>query len=163
MKTKEEMKAIADRLKQIAEANGGRLTPEAVVADAKRKDSPLHAEFEWDTRKAALAHWIDTARRLIASVNIVVRTERIDIRVPAYVRDPSAGTGEQGYVSVATLRNDADSARDAIVSEFKRVGDMLRRARNLATALEMEGEVDRIIASVTDLRERFEQRPSAGH
>ena len=54
--TPEQREAVKKRLIEIEEANGGRLTPDAVVRDAKRKDSPLHSCFEWDVKKAAAAH-----------------------------------------------------------------------------------------------------------
>jgi hypothetical protein len=163
MRTRAELKAIQEHLQRLEEENGGRLTPDVVVKDARDESSPLHGEFEWDVDKAAMSHWIDTARRLIASVTVIVRTEKIDIRVPAYVRDPSAAHHEQGYVSVNRLRSDADGAREALVAEFSRAGDLLRRARSLAVALSMEDDVERIIDSVTALRDRVQHQPSAGH
>ena len=147
--------AIRERLAQIAEANGGRLTPEAVVKDAKQKDSPLHSKFPWDVKQAAYQHWLDVARRLIVSVQVVIKTEHTRVRTPYYVRDPAAGSSEQGYVSVAKLRTEADMARDVLVAEFGRVADMLRRARNLAVALNAEPEVDALITKVVGLRQTF--------
>lgn len=161
MKTKAERKAIEDRIQKIADKHGGRITPDLVVADAKNKNSPLHGEFEWDVRKAAQAHWIDQARALIASVTVIVRTTTVDVRSPAYVRDPNRSAGEQGYISVDNLRSDSDAARSALVSEFTRVGDLLRRARILARALEMEDQVERLVRGVDELREHL-QRPAAG-
>lgn len=160
MMTAEQRQAIKDRLAQIEARNGGRLTPDMVVQDAKRKDSPLHACFEWDVKKAAAAYWLDQARELITSVRVVVRTEHTNVSSVFYVRDPSAGK-EQGYVSVTTLRTDKEMAREALVSEFSRVADMLRRAREVAAALECQGDVEDLLKSVIGLRQRFSQELSS--
>ena len=154
MRTAEETAAIKQRLAEIEKASGGRLTPDAVVADARKKDSPLHCCFEWDVKKAAAAHWIEQARELIVSVRVVIKTEHTRVTTPFYVRDPSAGA-KQGYVSVPRLRTESDLARDVLVAEFGRVADMLKRARGLAAALEAENDVEDLIKQVVGLRERF--------
>ena len=159
--TPEQREAVKKRLIEIEEANGGRLTPDAVVRDAKRKDSPLHSCFEWDVKKAAEAHWIEQARDLITSIRIVVRTEHTNVSVVFYVRDPAAKSGEQGYVSVTKVRTDADMAREVLVVEFGRVADMLRRARELAAALEAQSEVEALLQGVVGLRQRFMDQPPA--
>lgn len=148
-----ERDAIRERLDDLARKNGGRLTPEAVVADARKPNSPLHKEFEWDTKKAAHEYWIEQARTLIRSVRIVVRTETTTISTVAYVRDPSAENGEQGYVSVESLRGNGEASRDALRYEFGRAESVLQRARDLAVALSLESEVDRIIDDIRTITE----------
>jgi hypothetical protein len=160
MMSAETREAIRVRLEMLASVNDGRLTPEAVVEDAKNKDSPLHAHFTWDVKKAAQAYWIEQARTLITSVRVEMRTDETVVTSVAYVRDPSATGKQQGYVSVEALRTDKDLARDALVSEFGRVGDMLRRARELAAALDVEKEVDKLLSDVVGLRQRV-MEPSA--
>ena len=156
MRSAEQMKATRERLADLELQGGGRLTPNAVLEDAKDPDSPLHDSFEWDDEKAAHAHRIEQARALITSVRVVQRTDKTAVRAVFYVRDPSAENDEQGYVSTTTLRSDADSARAAIVAEFSRVADMLRRAREIAKALECEDEVESLVRSVVDLRDRVQ-------
>lgn len=80
---KAEAQAVGDRLEQLREEAGGFLTPDTVVADARSKRSPLHPCFEWDDRKAAVAHRIDQARYILR--NLVVSIDVID-REPAIVR-----------------------------------------------------------------------------
>lgn len=159
MMSAEARAAISARLEQLAASNGGRLTPELVIEDAKSEDSPLHQHFEWDQGKAAYSHWLEQARTLIRSVRVEIRTEVSSVTTVAYIRDPQAGDGEQGYVAVASLRDDKDRARDALVGEFSRVGDMLRRARQLAVALDAQGDVDDLLERVTGLRRRIMELP----
>lgn len=158
MKTSDQRDAIRQRLAELELNGGGRLTPAAVVEDAEDPASPLHDCFQWDDEKAAHAHRLDQARSLITSIRIVQKTDRTAVRAVFYVRDPSASDDEQGYVSTTTLRSDSDSARAAIVAEFSRVADMLRRAREIAKALECEDDVEALLRSVIDLRSRFDEQ-----
>lgn len=155
MKTAPDREAIRVRLAEIELANGGRLTAAAVVDDAKNPDSPLHGSFEWDTDKAAYAHWIEQARSIITSVRVLHKTDTTQVRAVYYVRDPSAADNEQGYVSVNTLRSDSEMAREAILNEFSRAAHLLRRARELAVALDGREEIDGLIRSVLDVKARF--------
>lgn len=148
---------IKQRLDQIKDRNNGLLEPDHVVDDSRRdKNSPLHGMFDWNIESAARKHWIDTARAIIASVYVVVRTEKVEIKVPCYVRDVSRPSREQGYVSVESLRSDEDLSRATLIAEFTRVGDLLRRARGLAVALNVSDDVDRMITDIVGLREQLE-------
>lgn len=151
---------IINRLDEIASRNGGRLRPEDVVADAKDEQSPLHDQFTWDDKRAAHKRRLDEARTLIHSVDYVIRTERYVIECPVYVRDPACAPKEQGYIAVARVRNNEDAAREVLVEEFTRVAGFLRRARELAKALNLDHEVDRLLSGVLDLRATVrEDRP----
>ena len=151
---------VRTRLEEIELANAGVLTPEAVVQDAKSKASPLHSHFTWDVKKAAQKCWLEEARTLIRTVRVKVVMETIVIRAPYYVRDPTAKDGAQGYVSVKTLRTDADRGREALCNEFARVRDVLNRAKDLAAALGAAEDVDRLLDQVVDLRRRFDAPPA---
>lgn len=156
MISKEERKLIDAHLAVIAERNGGVLTPDNVVSDAQRPESPLHGLTiwkDWDREKAAHAWYLEAARELIREVRVVVSNETTIINAPFYIRDPDADGDNQGYVSVVEIRSDEDRARSALIAEFKRVADMLRRAREIARALGMEEDVERLIAGVSGLRE----------
>lgn len=146
--------AIKLRLSEIEAAHGGRLTPDAVIDDARDPDSPLHDQFEWDIDKAARRHWIERARDLITSVRVVQRVEKQMVSTVFYVRDPSAASDEQGYVSLQTLRSESDLAREAIHAEFLRARAVLHRARTLAAVLDLAGEVTELAERVDAVIER---------
>jgi hypothetical protein len=158
MSTGAERKEIRDALAKIAEENGGLLTPDAVVAAAASKSSVLHGEFEWDAKKAAHAHRIEQARTLIRSVRVVITTDKTTVSTVAYVRDPDVERDEQGYCATASLVGDIERARAALVNEFSRAAAALRRARELAVAFSMEGEVEAVTASVDSMRTRIEAK-----
>ena len=134
-------KKVIERLKKLAALGGGTLTPDAVVKDAKSVSSPLHTHFEWDDDVAANKFRLDQARRLIRSVRVDVEIDEIVVSTVRYVHDPEAGDGEQGYVEAASLRGDVDLAREALANELARVKAALDRARSVAVALGLEGDV----------------------
>lgn len=152
MMSKEQRDKISAYLATLEDDND-RLTPDAVIEDAKNPASPLHPFFEWDLGKAAYRHWQEQARALISSVRIIQRTDKSVVSSVYYVRDPTASNDQQGYVSVKMLRTDEGMAREALVAEFSRVADLLRRARELAVALEMEDDVQELMDSVVRLRQ----------
>ncbi len=147
---------IAARLQRIEEAHSGRLTPEAVVADAGDPESPLHELFEWDDSIAAHQHRLYQARSVIRSVRMDVRVEQRSVSTVRYVRDPSAGE-EQGYVSIASLRTEVDLARETVQTELKRAQSMLQRARNIADVLGLGEELDALMAQVEHVYERTDR------
>lgn len=134
--TNDERKTI---LESIATANGGVLTPDAVVAAAAVPDHPLHGDFEWADRDAAHAYRLDQARAIIRSVKVVIRTETVQIKSVFYVRDPRAiETGEQGYLSLPRLRTDRELAEEAVAREFARIREAAERALGIAMSLGMD-------------------------
>jgi hypothetical protein len=151
--TDEEKRRLAEaELQAIAAANGGRLTAEMVVEAARDEESPLHDFFTWDDAAAAAEHRIAQARALIRSVRVVFRTETVTVRAPYFIRDPEMPPSEQGYVSLPQLRTDEDAARAAITTEFARAAAALQRARSIAVALGLEGEVMELADRLAMLR-----------
>lgn len=155
MRTKDEQMAIEDALAEIAEKHNGLLTPDAVVAAAAKKDSVLHALFEWDGKKAAHQYRLDQARSLIRSVRVNITTHKTVISTVAYVRDPDRKPDEQGYVSTASLVGNAERSRSVLVDEFSRAAAALRRAKELEAAFEMVGEIDAVTNQIDDMRTRI--------
>lgn len=146
---------VEQRLAELTMKNGGILTPEAVVEDAKSKESPLHDLFQWDVKKAAYQHWLDTARSLIRSVRVEVHVESRKVSTVAYVRDPKAPPERQGYVRTATLRSDTDLAREALEQEFQRITAAMHRARELSVYFGLKDELEAMIATLGEFRERL--------
>lgn len=61
---------IGQELTRIKDANNGRLTPQTVVDEARRRNNPLHRHFEWNDKSAAEAYRLDQARSLIRIIQI---------------------------------------------------------------------------------------------
>ena len=63
---------LKSQLEAIRE-NYGKLTPQAVVDEARNPEHPLHARFEWDDAVAGEAYRRQQAGELIRSVRITLR------------------------------------------------------------------------------------------
>lgn len=151
-----EKELVAEKLAELANKNGGRLTPNVVLEEAKDRDSVLHSLFEWDDTLAAHQHRIYQARQIITSVRVVITTENRKISTVYYVRDPEAEPTEQGYVSIDRLKTDKDLAKESIVMEFSRASSYLQRAKAHAQALNMNDEIDALIENINEFKRRLE-------
>jgi len=151
--------AIIQRLREL-ETEDGRLTPEAVIEDARQPNSPLHGEFEWDLSAAAYQHWLYTARRLISMTIRVVSPEG-PIRVPLYVRDPAVPNTEQGYRATMRVRDEKALAREVVADELSRVIAAINRARHVAGALGMLGDFEVMLEYATRARQRITEMTQA--
>ena len=151
-----EKELVAEKLAELANKNGGRLTPNVVLEEAKDRDSVLHNLFEWDDTLAAHQHRIYQARQIITSVRVVITTENRKISTVYYVRDPEAEPTEQGYVSIDRLKTDKDLAKESIVMEFSRASSYLQRAKAHAQALNMNDEIDALIEDINEFKRRLE-------
>ncbi|HUT60598.1 MAG TPA: hypothetical protein VNA25_22360 [Phycisphaerae bacterium] len=145
--------AVEARLQELY-VEHGKLTPDLVVAEARKPKSILHGYFNWDIEHAAMEHWRDRARTLIRSVRLVITTETTAVECVAYVRDPNSPADEQGYLQVDKVRTEADVARGVLVDEFSRAASALSRARELAAVFNMRKDVDDLIESVQATKRR---------
>jgi hypothetical protein len=150
--------AIHKLLQDMAARNGGRLTPDDVVAEAKKKSSILHEYFErqgaWDRKKAQAQYCIIVARELIRSVQLTIQVNYHEVRAPAFVRDPTARPA-QGYATIQRLRSDEDLAKEAVEAEFARADAALQRAYSLAEVLGLSGEIDQLRSSLGKLNDKL--------
>jgi hypothetical protein len=126
--------AHIERLAQIE--NTDRLSAEQVVIDATPAGSPLHDLFEWKDEVAAHLHRIDTARKIIRTVEVQITTTTRRIEVVKYVRDPDIGR-EQGYVSITAPRS-RDSQRQTVIFELNRTIGNLERAKEIAQVYDLD-------------------------
>lgn len=144
-----------DRVKSLADVDG-RLTPDAVVDDARLKTSPLHGLFDWDVKKAAFEHWRDVAREVIGAVRIMVVNQTVTCPSPMYVRDPDAA-GKQGYRSVVALKSEPDRAREALLAALAVAAGHLQRAYEIAAVLGLQADVDALLEQVAGVRRALEE------
>ncbi len=150
MKASAEVTAILTGLEQAGRLNAG-----VVVDMAADPASPLHAHFEWDDAEAAQRHRQDQARALIRSVRLTVTYHAISFEAPAFVVNPAPASG---YIAISRLRNDEDAAREVVVTEFARAAAALSRARKIAAALGMEGEIEGLRQQVVGISERVQMQ-----
>ena len=139
----------------------GRLNNDSLIAEARKKKSPLHEMFEWDTEKNVLVSLRQQARRIITSFRVTIRIKEENVAVPIYVRDPEKQSTEQGYVPVDVVRTDEDIARIALSHELARAIGLLKRARGVAAALGFEGFFDEALGPLLELEIKLEEEVAA--
>ena len=146
--------AIRERLQQIADANGGLLTPDAVVEDARDKTSPLHGQFTWNQKRAAYERWLDQARALIRTVRIEILHEETMFKAPYWLHDPDVDQGDQGYRSSIEIRSNEDKARAAVYQECARAAGAIRRARDVAVSLGLQSLMEKVLKQIEAAQEK---------
>ena len=144
----------------LAQKHGG-LTADLIIADAKKKRSPLHRHFQWDVEKAAMEHWRDVARSIIREVKVKFSVDNREVSTVAYVRDPSAGR-RQGYVALASARDNEDDAAGIIASELARAEGILNRVLSIASAVGKEDEARQALRLVIGIKDEANRRRGAG-
>jgi len=151
---KENREAIEKRLQEIKERCNGDLLVDDVIRDARKPNSPLHGEFDWDVEKAAMEHWRETARQLIRAVQVIVVVGTESIVVPRYIRDPEKPHGEQGHIEPVEIKDDHSKAMAALMYEVDRAESLMERARMVAVALGLEKDIDNILRRIAKLKEK---------
>lgn len=149
-------KAIEERLERIRLRNNGVLTPEAVVADAASKSSPLHSEFEWNDKRAAHQYRLDQARELIRKVTVEIRTTTRTVCVPRYVRDQTVDPRDQGYAPVAEVKDEISVARETLAYEFRRAVSLLERTADIASVIGLDDEFADLLGQADVLQKKIE-------
>lgn len=145
----------------------GQLTPEFLVKEAERKNSPFHKFFEWDNGRAAHKHRIEQARFLIRSVRVVI------------VEPPSTQSTKQRTMTVKTnapkvppkhlptasstpSRAGDNDMREYLIEECKRDARFMRsKYAGLSHIIECKDLFDAIDALLREpTRQLLKQKPS---
>ena len=130
----------------------GRLTPSAVLEDARQESSPLHTLYTWDINEAAERYWIEQTRAIIREVYVEVRTTIVVFDAPRYVSDPALPGNQEGYVSVGELSKNPELSRLAVLKEISRAMSMLKRAQKVSASLGISTTLTDVLTQVEDLR-----------
>tara|TARA_R110002020_G_scaffold33916_4_gene102962 strand:- start:1275 stop:1766 length:492 start_codon:yes stop_codon:yes gene_type:complete len=105
----------------------GELTAEIVLEEAKKEESVLHNDFQWDDKKAANLYRIDTARRVIRHLRVVSDGERTD--EPVYVH---VTQGKRRYYEQTNLAVESpDIWLNVMVEEKARLEACRKRVQSL--------------------------------
>lgn len=121
---------IADRLERIANKKGGDIRPPDVVADAKRKTSPLHPYFEWDDSTAAQEYRLAQARHLIRSIEVITSDDAEPVRAFHHVAVTSENEDDgRSYVTLDRASRDAELRKQIIRRLYGQARSLMREAK----------------------------------
>lgn len=135
MSTETKKTKTAHILRDLAEKNGGEITPEIVLQEAKRKNSPLHPFFCWDNTKAAEEYRLIQAASLIRRIKITIpSSDETSIKVRAFINVCPQAEAEETpeeqargvYVSFQHATT-VESYREQMIANCKRDVEAFRR------------------------------------
>lgn len=120
--SEEEIAIVGKVLTALSKRLSRPLQPSDVVAEAKRKSSPLHSlkcSPSWNLRKAAEEHWLDWGRYVLRSVDIVIESSgdgsgQRTRAFPHIVTETS-----NGYVPMEDVRSNVNY-RESLIAQAKR-------------------------------------------
>jgi hypothetical protein len=128
---------IGNALEKIAEANGGLLTPKAVVTAAAKTRHPLNKHFEWRDEIAGPLYRLDQARNLIRVIRIV-SDEQPTVKHYAFINIRSEGG--RGYVSPQRIIDSSTLQARALEMAERELAAIERRYKELVDLCEAISE-----------------------
>jgi len=130
-----------ERLELIRTTNGGRLTPELVVRDAKPTKSPLHLAFEWDDTKAAARYRIVQAGDLIRAIIVVTDEAPDSVPVRAFV---NVEDDERHYTSVQYAMSDKELRAQVVNRALLELTQWQQRYKDLKELAEVFSVIKKV-------------------
>lgn len=91
----------ANELQRIQSVYGS-ITPEILVKEAKKRNSPLHKIFEWNDTKAAENYRLQQARILLNNIQVTIITDNEPKNIPVF----EVTSIKEGYKSIDTFGPD---------------------------------------------------------
>ncbi|HJQ56420.1 MAG TPA: hypothetical protein VJ890_05915 [Vineibacter sp.] len=140
---------VRDELLALSDADDTIYTRRVVEWARTHPDSELHKHFQWDVNKAAYAHWLWQARRLISVYVVTDAGERETIALT--LDYPDGG----GYRPASQVLNNADlryAALQDALAELQRWQDRHKR---------LQPELTSIFRAITRSTNRLGPSPSA--
>jgi hypothetical protein len=124
--SEQEAQLYGERIDAIVQQNGGSVSREDVLDDARNLDSPLHPAFEWDDPVAAEQWRLEQARYLLRSINVVIEKpdgETTETRAFVHVNIETEDVTEQGpaFVTVQRALGDDELRRQLILEALARI------------------------------------------
>jgi len=138
-------------VEKIRKANGGKLTPEAVVAKAKSPRNVLHKAFEWNDTTAGPLYRLEQARGMIRSFQIVYidNGNRAPIRSYEIKREKKKdGTSRKVYQTIEDILSDPQSRAELISRLLRELVQMQGKYRAVQELSAVWDAVDRVLETV---------------
>ena len=137
---------VGETLERIAKRNNGIVSAHDVVEEARPENSSLHPCFDtWDVAEAAELHWIEQARKVIRSVEVIVTDKKTgkEAREIAYVsvcenpQDGSMYMSTRKAMSNSEIRQRIiDDADSQLMGWHRRYGHLVEIAKEFGPIIE---------------------------
>lgn len=145
---------IGEALAAVAEAGGGKLTPAAVVENARNPESALHRHFEWNDAAAAEKYRHQQARIIIGCLRVEdIGSNTEPVRAFHSISDDGAA-----YRSVQEIRSSGDLQEKLLAAAERDLESFTIRYRVLK---DICGIVETAKKAVKAKRTKIESRDAA--
>jgi len=153
---KNSRKLDAQQVGEIIDALDADDKPDALWKAARDRKHYLHGCFEWDIRKAAEAHWRDTASALIRCVLVV---EGNNAPVPAFISVSTKADGQR-YVTPSEVVSNAALQLRMLQTAMRDLQAWARRYSMLRSVTPMiEGAARQLDDQITETMQQLAQGP----
>lgn len=126
-----------EELKRIAESQGGVIRAQDVLAEARKKDSPLHHRFEWDDTEAAEKYRMIQARALISISAEVTKGSNVPTRVFVSLKNERwSGGGYRTAVSVLSNEDMQQQLLQDALENMEYFREKFKRLQQLSDVME---------------------------
>lgn len=134
---------VREELNRIAKRDGI-LTQEAVVAEAKKKNNPLHSEFEWDDTKAGAEYRLLQAAQMIRAHVTMVDNGESKAPIRTFVSLSSDRTSGGGYRPMTEVMASEEMKRILLADAERDFKALHNKYRTLAELSSVWQEVEKV-------------------
>lgn len=134
-----------EALKAIAERDGRKLRPQAVVDAARPEDSPLHGAFCWDDGVAAEKYRLIQAQELIRSFRVEIERDGKPVEVPVFLNistDREGSSAENPYRFAEDVKHYPDLMATAVKDALDQLEGVRNRYAHLAELQDVWSAID---------------------
>lgn len=139
-------------LDELFAKNGGRLSEDIVLGDAKSPKSPLHDLFPWNDKEAGYLYRLRVAARVLRSYAVIrvkptEAGEIVAVKGPIAIKvSPDGEAPKEWFKTTVVLANDDLSAR-AIADMISRVRTFQQQLRVFPQLIALCDQLDKVIAA----------------
>lgn len=132
----------------------GKLTPAAVVDEARPEDSVLHPDFEWDDAQAAEKYRQQQARQMIGAVCIMQEESKTPVRafvsVSVSVRAPAPQDQKAGrqYLPLPVVLEDPSMRGQMLAAALREAQTFAQKYQTLATLKPVFDAIEQVAKEV---------------
>jgi hypothetical protein len=121
-----------------------------VVAAARKEDSVLHDQFEWDEDILVQQALEERAAELIRQCRSILVLNERELIFPTYISHPRA-EADPGYIQTLTIAKNESLKRLALEAEIGRIKSAVRRAAGLAMVFRLEAGFEVILREIAEI------------
>ena len=133
---------VTSHLLAMNAKHGGFLTPESVVAEARKESSPLHHLFEWDDTTAAHEYRLIQASRIIRACVTVTHVGGEEVTVRAFSSLPTDRETGAGYRRTVEVLSNEEHRKELVASALAEFQALRKRHAKLQELSDIFAAVD---------------------